>query len=145
MTQINPRTVCETGIITNVESVAQIQQVGIDVTLKNNLYLPPKSFANVELNEQFNMGDHFAIIIIRSSLSRKGIFLSSGLWDPGYKGPGGVSLYNMSEDTLTLPANFRIGQVVVFKADADSMYNGHYQNNKDITSKLEEVKDNGTI
>lgn len=138
---ISPDEVVERGIISNlVTPQDQIQPNGIDCTLKEDVTIPPKEFRNVELTEQFNMQDTFGLMIVRSSLSRKGIFVTSGVWDSHYEGPGGVSLYNFSNEHMRLLKGFRIGQVLVFRADHIKnlrKYEGHYQNNKNIASKHE--------
>jgi len=133
--QINPKEVIERGIIKNISNVnEQLQQVGIDLTLKHALKLEQGQFANVEVNEEFNMQDTFGLIIVRSSLSRKGIFMSSGCFDPGFAGVGGISLYAFGT-AIELPAGFRVGQMIVFKGDPAKMYEGHYNKNQTITSQ----------
>lgn len=142
--QINPNEVLNRKIIystnndiitNNQEKECQLQQVGIDLRLKENLVLDPHSYKNIEIYEKFDMQDTFGLLIIRSSLSRRGIFMSSGVFDPGFKGIGGVTLYNFQNDFIKLPALFRFCQIICFEANYASIYEGHYNRNNSIESK----------
>ena len=133
---INPEEVVKKEIISNIENPdKQIQQVGIDLTIAEEVNLGPKEFVNVQVNECFNMVDCFGIINIRSSFSRKGIFSTSGIYDPGFNGTGGVSIYNLSGKQITIKKGTRIGQMVCFKANFANQYNGHYNQSNSIESK----------
>lgn len=68
--------------------------------------------------------DMIAYIFTRSSLNRNGILTGSGLWDSGYTGFVGATLYALQDTILIPPA--RIAQIVFFKAESASMYNGSY-------------------
>lgn len=139
MVQINPKEVIKRKIISNIRNEEeQLQQVGIDLTIVEDVTIQSQSFVNVLVNEKFDMQDTFGIIQIRSSLSRKGIFLTSGIYDPGFNGIGGVSIYNMSDKPFIIEKGFRIGQIVIFKADAASQYIGHYNKSDSIESKYGE-------
>jgi deoxycytidine triphosphate deaminase len=139
---INPKTVLKNKIITNlVDKKQQIQQIGIDLTLKEKIIIKPKNYVNVLVNEQFNMQNNFGLIIIRSSLSRQGIFCTSGVYDPNFIGLGGVSIYNLGTKTIKLEKDFRIGQIICFKANKASNYNGYYNKNKTYISKYDDKKD----
>ena len=107
------------------------------LVLRESIELCPHCFINVEVNENFDMQDTFGLIRIRSSLSRRGIFLSSGIYDPGFKGVGGVTLYNFSDDTINIAKYTRIGQMIVFQANSAKKYNGFYNQNKTIKSQYE--------
>ena len=134
--QINPKKVIEREIIYNINNPEkQIQQVGIDLTLSEEIILAPGEFINVLVNEKFDMQDTFGIINIRSSLSRKGIFSTSGIYDPGFKGMGGVSIYNLGCGSIAFEKGFRIAQMVVFKADAANQYNGVYNTKETVESQ----------
>jgi deoxycytidine triphosphate deaminase len=82
------------------------------------------------------MQDTFGVMHVRSSLSRKGIFMSFGLFDSGFCGNGGVSIYNMSGSKLELPKGFRVCQMVIYKGDPAKMYSGHYNQTTSVESKL---------
>ena len=135
--QLNPNEVIKRGIVTGLIDVdKQVQQVGIDLTLREKTVILQGEYVNVQVNEKFDMQNTFGLIRVRSSLSRMGVFISSGVYDPGFKGPGGVSMYNMSDDPIVLQENERIAQIIVFTADAASEYDGHYNHTDKIESKI---------
>lgn len=137
--QLNPKEVIKRGIIINVRNEnTQVQQVGIDLTTVEEVVIPPRSFVNIAVFERFNMQDTFGLINIRSSLSRQGMFCTSGVYDPGFHGHGGVSIYNMSNVQQTLSAGMRIAQMIVFEANAASTYHGVYNQKLDINSQYDE-------
>lgn len=138
MTQINPKEVIERGIIGNLADVEeQIQSNGVDLTIKNDIIIPSCGFINIELNEHFDMQDTFGLIRIRSSFSRKGIFLSSGIFDSNFRGAGGISLYNLSAKPFEAKKGMRVCQMIVFKGDVAKPYDGFYNKSKSIKSKLD--------
>ncbi len=138
MTQINPKQIIEQGIISNIANQSeQLQQVGIDLTIKEDVILYNGECKNVEFNEKFDMKDCFAIFNVRSSFSRQGVFVSTGIYDPGFKGTGGCTIYNMAAGRIELKKGERIGQMICFKADAASSYDGHYNKSNSIDSQYE--------
>lgn len=137
--QINPKLVieqrhvyCDSSPITD----EQISSNGIDLRINEDVVIQPGKFKNVQLMESFNLKGVFSAIWIRSSLSRKGIFQSSGLFDDNFCGIGGISLYNMSEHPITITKGTRICQMVFFKSDPAKLYNGFYNQNTTIQSQF---------
>lgn len=136
--QINPKDVIARKIIAGlIKPSEQIQQVGIDLTIAESVEIPHGSFRNVQLNEKFDMQNTFGLLWIRSSLSRQGIFMSCGVFDPGFKGIGGVSFYNLSGKAAMIFKDFRVCQIVCFRADASSLYKGFYQHSGSIKSQYD--------
>lgn len=68
--------------------------------------------------------DVVAYIFTRSSLNRNGILVGSGLWDSGYHGPIGTTLYPFQDFVLVPPG--RIAQIVFMKAESSKLYQGSY-------------------
>lgn len=153
--QINPKTVLENKwLIPSPNSNpfrnddepdygTKIAQNGIDCTLSEDLVLEPHSHKNVEIAERFRVPDNvIAFPFPRSSYSRKGIFISSGLYDSGFGfnreegATGGVSFYNMSEETVVIPKGTRVLQFVYMTGEMYQPYNGHYSKTDNIESKL---------
>lgn len=64
-----------------------------------------------------------AMLFIRSSFSRCGVRLSSGLYDSGYNGAVGFTLVNHGIPFVT-EAGTRVAQIAFFNADAAKMYEG---------------------
>lgn len=124
--QINPLQVVEMGVVKICE-FSQVQQVGIDLTVSEDVVLKKGDCYNVILNETIALpGDIYATLQQRSSYSRKGVFVTSGVYDPGYQGSLGCTIYNFGEE-ITIPKNTRILQILCFKADSASNYNGQWQ------------------
>lgn len=125
--QINPKEVLERGIVVPCE-FTECQQVGIDLSLKEDVKIEHGSSFNVLLNETINLPiDVFATFHQRSSYSRKGVFVTTGIYDPGYSGSLGCTIYNLSGTVVEIPKDTRIGQLLCFKAEAASAYQGQWQ------------------
>ena len=132
---VSPMDVLSGGTITGNISQNQIQQVGIDLTIAEAVIIKPKSFVNVAFNESFDMGKLFGLIVTRSSLSRKGIFCTSGAYDPGFNGIGGCSIYNLSDEEVSFSNGMRVAQMICFAGDACDVYGGHYNKAEGIDSQ----------
>jgi deoxycytidine triphosphate deaminase len=125
---VNPQKLIDQGIVV-VSEFSKCQQNGIDLSLREQLTLEPKQCKNIFLNERIALPDGLCgELKIRSTYSRQGVFLSSGLWDSGFQGNLGCTLYNMSDQVITIPANERVCQLVCSEADSAGIYNGRYQN-----------------
>jgi deoxycytidine triphosphate deaminase len=66
-----------------------------------------------------------AKLIIRSTLNRNGIFLTSGLYDAGFKGNLGFVLHNRAGEAYLAPGT-RVGQIEFYKSDSEGLYLGGY-------------------
>lgn len=69
-------------------------------------------------------------VVPRSTLIRNGLLLSTGLYDSGYSGIVGAAL-RVNSWTKILKGT-RIGQFVLFKAEALNSYDGSYGKDKDF-------------
>lgn len=69
--------------------------------------------------------DVAALIIHRSSLLRMGGRITSGLYDSGFENQIGAFLY--STNSLRIEKGTRIAQIIFFKAESNSLYEGQYQ------------------
>jgi deoxycytidine triphosphate deaminase len=68
-----------------------------------------------------------ALVLPKSSLSRRGISVHSAWWDAGYKGSG-VVLVRTSEVPLQIKPGDSFGQMIFFEGTStDSVYSGQYQ------------------
>ncbi|MGC8646960.1 MAG: dCTP deaminase [Thermoplasmata archaeon] len=75
-------------------------------------------------------------IWLRTTYARKGIMVSGGLIDAGFRGNLNIFLYNAGDEIL-MRKNERIAQVVFFKLEKEaekdySKRSGHYQNQTGI-------------
>jgi len=139
---INPNEVLKRGIITGIDKTLkegdkeyQVAQVGIDLRINEDLTLLPLNGKNVEIMEKFCMQDTVGYLWIRSSLSRKLVWMSCGVFDPGFIGSGGISLYNFGQEPISIPKGFRICQIVVYPATFARSYSGFYNQNQTIKSQ----------
>lgn len=67
-----------------------------------------------------------AQLVIRSTLSRNGLLLTSGLYDSGFKGHIGFLLHNLHEYDAIIAKGTRVGQIVFIAADSAGTYAGGY-------------------
>lgn len=80
--------------------------------------------------------DEAGWVITRSTLNRNGIFLTSGLYDSGYKGvmAGAMHITGNRLTNTRIKKGTRVGQFLLFKAEAVIQYDGDYG-----TGKYDEV------
>ena len=125
--QINPKEIIEKGILVPC-AFTEVQQVGIDLTLSVGVEIKHGESVNVSFNETIKLPiDVFSTFYQRSSFSRKGVFMTTGVYDPGYEGSIGCTIYNMSGEDLSIPPDHRVGQMLFWKAEAAGEYKGQWQ------------------
>jgi deoxycytidine triphosphate deaminase len=66
-----------------------------------------------------------AMLIIRSTFNRNGIFLTSGIYDAGFNGNIGFAVHNRSGIARIAPGT-RIGQIIFVASDSVGQYAGGY-------------------
>jgi len=92
-------------------------------------YLTPGSYEVIMENEIHVGEEEAGFVITRSTLNRNGCFLTSGLYDTGYKGVmAGVLHVNVG--LARIKPGTRIGQYLSWKAEALSNYDGDYGTGK---------------
>lgn len=64
-----------------------------------------------------------AMLIVRSTFNRNGIFITSGLWDSGYVGHVGFAIHNRSAEAYITPGT-RVGQIIFVSSDNAGVYAG---------------------
>lgn len=80
----------------------------------------------VVMQNTINVGDGEAgWVITRSTLNRNGVFLTSGLYDSGYKGVM-AGVMHVTIGPMRIKPGTRIGQYLSFEAEALRLYNGSY-------------------
>lgn len=141
MCQINPQHALDNGWITpsNVgpDGGTRVQQNGIDLTVREDVVIKSKSFKNVALAEKISVPKHvLATMYARSSYNRAGLTMTAGVYDSCFCGQCGVNITNMSDVDITIPKGTRVCQVVFWKGDCASEYNGVYKGQTDVTTKL---------
>jgi deoxycytidine triphosphate deaminase len=127
MSQINPKKIISEKHLIIFEGCV-IQQVGVDLATTEEIIIPHGHFKNVLLNAEVHLPDNiYATFIHRSSFNRRGVIITGSIYDPGYEGVVGCSIYNFSGGELKIGRHERIGQMMFFDASATSKYNGQYQ------------------
>ena len=69
-----------------------------------------------------------AWLIVRSTFNRNGVFITSGIYDTGFKNYLGFTVHNRSGIAFISPGT-RIGQLIFVKSESIGMYQGIYNNN----------------
>lgn len=80
-----------------------------------------------------------ALLYTRSTLARNGVFIVSGLYDSGYKGQIGFTMYPLAHP-LELEVGVRVGQIAFVSSESVGLYAGgwnheqgtHYADQKAI-------------
>jgi len=128
MSQINPLKILNAKILIPCE-FTKCQQVGIDLTISEDIEIIHGNSKNILLNEIVKLPDNiYATFTHRSSFNRKGILITGSVYDCGYCGVVGCTIYNLSGSVLIIKKNERVGQMLFYQADAASKYEGQYQN-----------------
>lgn len=81
--------------------------------------------------------DECGLTIVRSSLSRSAISLVSGAFDSGFNGPVGMRLH-VDVGPMKIKPGTRIGQMLIWKAEALKQYRGDY--GFDVDGKLKPLE-----
>lgn len=83
--------------------------------------------------------DEAGWVITRSTLNRNGLFITSGLYDSGYKGAMAGALHN-NGGIAHIKKGTRVGQFLLFKSQTLKLYDGSYGIATDGTIKTEEKR-----
>lgn len=67
-----------------------------------------------------------ALLIVRSTFNRAGVFVTSGLYDSGYCGNIGAAIHNNGNTTAKVGKGVRVGQIMFVSSDSVGMYAGGY-------------------
>lgn len=70
-----------------------------------------------------------AMLFSRSTFVRNGVFIVSGLYDSGFEGHVGFTIYTLG-GPVSIGKGTRIGQIAFMAADAAGSYAGGYNHNK---------------
>lgn len=76
-------------------------------------------------------------VITRSTLNRNGLFLTSGLYDSGYKGVMAGCLH-VTSGPAQIKKGTRLGQFILFTAESLSSYDGDYGVDSEHDKKYDE-------
>lgn len=127
--------------IFTIDEEQKIHRDTEEVVLDHDGYwtLTPGSYEAIG-GHTIGMGETEAgFVITRSTLNRNGCFITSGNYDSGYTGSLAMCLH-VNVGIMRIKPGTRIGQMLVWKAEALSQYNGDYGLNADGTPKAMEAK-----
>lgn len=80
-------------------------------------------------------GDIAATLRCRSSYARRGLLLSGGFVDPGFRGHLTLCLLNMGQESVPISASDRIVQMIFSEVTVgDDVYNGRYQDSYGVVT-----------
>ena len=88
-----------------------------------------------------------ALLIVRSTLNRNGMFITSGLYDQGFEGTVAGILHNRSDRTAYITPGSRVGQIMFMRAeDSGVLYAGGYntQAGEHLTGGTKETLERAT-
>lgn len=89
-----------------------------------------RPFYLINCKESINLPKNVcAMIFKRSTLNRMGCQLQSGLWDSGFKGTIGFTIWPSIAIVVNL--NDRLAQIVFMEAESNVLYEGGYKNQKE--------------
>jgi len=155
---INPQKAFKEGWITGVKDEAQIQPNAIDITADRLFAVNPSNHFSISKTDKLHrnrtefvnptiwslergvydvMSDCYVempegvagYLITRSTLNRNGVFVQSGLYDSGYKGPVQFMLYNLFGRTELSP-HVCVAQFVFVESESSGKYSGGYNTEK---------------
>ena len=110
------------------------QPASYDLRVGGDFVLPPGMCTLVSTLERVVMpSDLAATLRCRSSFGRRGVVLTAGFVDPGFRGQLTLCLVNMGAEHLTLRKNDRVVQMIFHQVtDGRSMYRGRYQDSTGV-------------
>jgi len=84
-----------------------------------------------------------ALLFTRSTFTRNGVFITSGLYDSGFKGHVGCTIYTIGGQ-VAIEKGTRIGQIAFFSAENASLYQGGWNHEQgthyvDVAKNLEQA------
>lgn len=93
----------------------------------NGWFMLEPGYYNIEYENTINVSERESgFVITRSTLVRNGVYLTTGLYDSGYKGKM-VSGMHVTTGNMFVEKGTRLGQYLCFEAEAVHLYDGDYQ------------------
>jgi deoxycytidine triphosphate deaminase len=85
-----------------------------------------------------------AVLWTRSTFARNGVFIISGLYDTGYTGHVGFTIYTMG-GPIEIEKGTRIGQIAFIKAENAGVYAGGWNHEQGTTWDTKALEQGSTI
>jgi deoxycytidine triphosphate deaminase len=118
-----------------------INEKGIDVFGSDGIVaqafrLKPGTFYQFETEHFVEIGEgEIGWLIHRSSLARNGVFITSGVYDAGFRGNIGGVMFNASNNYVNIEVGARVGQLVLAQSESLGKYEGQYQDKGVVSGK----------
>lgn len=104
---------------------------------RNGFYFLNEGHYAVIMENDIEVGENeCGFVITRSTFNRNGCYLTSGLYDSGYKGHMAACLH-VTSGALKIQKGTRIGQYLCFHCNSLYKYNGSYGVNSEYDKKYE--------
>ncbi len=105
------------------------QPASYDLRVGGDFVLPPRVCTLVNTLERVELPhDLAATLRCRSSFGRRGVMVTAGFVDPGFRGQLTLCLVNMGSEHLTIRKYERVVQMIFHQVlDGQSAYCGRYQ------------------
>jgi dCTP deaminase len=120
----------------------RLTPAGYDFASNSEVDLVPQDHKLISSLESIELGAQIlAIIHLKSSLSREGLFGSFAIIDPGYRGKLTLSVYNAGNKVIHIEKNEPIVQVIFIRTGEPSRhpYVGKYQDSQGIAYSKRKV------
>jgi dCTP deaminase len=108
------------------------QPASYDLRLGDTIGLNPGTCSLAHSLEWVEIpADLAATLRTRSSYGRRGVLVTAGFVDPGFRGQLTLGLVNMGTEQLSLKQGDRVVQMIVHQVTSgDGMYEGRYQDSR---------------
>jgi dCTP deaminase len=106
-----------------------LQPASYDLRIAEDLVLPQGICTLAHSLEQVELpADLAATLRTRSSFGRRGVLVTAGFVDPGFRGQLTLGLVNMGPEPLAVRKHDRVVQMIIHQvAGAEQAYEGRYQ------------------
>ena len=110
------------------------QPASYDLRIAEDIILPPGLCTLVHSLEWVELPANLAATLrCRSSFGRRGVVVTAGYVDPGFRGQLTLALINMGKDHTTLRKNDRVVQIIFHEVcEGDMTYEGRYQDSSGV-------------
>lgn len=133
------RVISPTIFVIDEEKKQHRESAELNVGEDGYWHLEPGSY-EFTTDHVINIGeDECGFVITRSTLNRNGVFITSGAYDAGYHGAMAGCLH-VNGGPMKIKPGTRVGQMLLWKAETLSLYQGDYGLNPDGTPKVMESK-----
>jgi len=110
------------------------QPASYDLRVGGDFVLPPRVCTLVNTLERVELpSDLAATLRCRSSFGRRGVLVTAGFVDPGFRGQLTLCLVNMGAEHLTIRKFERVVQMILHQVtDGQGRYSGRYQDSTGV-------------